>query len=201
MAIRKFLLEDPAKPEGPDNEASRKRIEDALLELMADGERLNHDLVAKRAGLSRRTVYRYHPDRDALLRALWSRLSPGAAGDKLPRSLTTMLDRQPALFDGFDKNATAMTVTMASAEGRKMRNAITAERIAAYREALSDETARLPEPSRTHAIAAIQLLNSGLAWREMRDQWGMDGQSIAATCRWAIEALLKDLEQGGGPPA
>ncbi|NML06017.1 helix-turn-helix domain-containing protein [Sphingomonas sp. G-3-2-10] len=201
MAIRKFLLEDPAKPEGPDNEASRKRIEDALLELMAEGERLNHDLVAKRAGLSRRTVYRYHPDRDALLRALWSRLSPGAAGDKLPRSLTTMLDRQPALFDGFDKNATAMTVTMASAEGRKMRNAITAERTAAYREALAEETAHLPEPSRTHAIAAIQLLNSGLAWREMRDQWSMDGQSIAATCRWAIETLLKDLEQGGGPPA
>ena len=196
---RKFLLDDPAKPERSANPATIAKIEDALLGLMAEGERINHDLVAARAGISRRTVYRCFADRDALLRALWARLSPGPDGDKMPRSIAGMVAKQPALFDWFDENATAMTVTMASAEGRKMRNALKDERTAAYRAALQAETAHLPEPARTRAIAVVQLLNSGFAWREMRDQWDLDGTDMAAACSWAIETLAAELERGGGP--
>ena len=155
MAKRKFLLLDPAKPEGPDSPDTARRIEDALLALMAEGERINHDVVAIRAGVSRRTVYRHHANRTALLRALWDRLSPGA-GDKLPNSLTTILARQPARFDGYDENATAMTVTMASAEGRRIRNALTPERTEAYREAFADETAHLPESARVQRSVFIR---------------------------------------------
>ncbi|MCW3836109.1 TetR/AcrR family transcriptional regulator [Sphingomonas canadensis] len=199
MTGRKFILSDPARPERPENPHTRHRIEDALLALMADGEPLNHDGVAARAGVSRRTVYRYFPDREALLRALWARLSPGPPGQKMPQSLEQMLERQRELFEWFDANAPAMTVAMASAQGRAMRNAVTDQRTAAYREALAPHVAHLPEPARTQAVAAIQLLNSGFAWREMRDQWGLDGAGIAAACGWAIAALAKDLDAGGGP--
>jgi AcrR family transcriptional regulator len=198
MAKRKFLLLDPAKPEGPDSPDTARRIEDALLALMAEGERINHDVVAIRAGVSRRTVYRHHANRTALLRALWDRLSPGA-GDKLPNSLTTILARQPARFDGYDENATAMTVTMASAEGRRIRNAMTPERTEAYREAFAEETAHLPDSARVQALAILQLLNSGLAWREMRDQWGMKGDQMAQASGWAIRTLVAELARGGGP--
>jgi AcrR family transcriptional regulator len=55
----------------------RTAIEDALLETLAQGDPsgVNHDRIAERAGLARRTVYRYYPDRTALLQAGWHRLS------------------------------------------------------------------------------------------------------------------------------
>jgi AcrR family transcriptional regulator len=198
MQKRNFLLEDPAR-EGPDNAHTRGRIDDALLELMAEGERINHDLVAERAGVSRRTVYRYYPDRDALLKALWSRLSPGLFTDKMPWSVPVMLERQVELFEWFDDNAAAMTVAMASAQGRAMRNAMKEERVKSYRHALADETAHLDEPAKTQAIALIQFLNSGFAWREMRDQWDLSGPEIAEACNWAIRTLVAALERGDGP--
>lgn len=182
--------------------AVRQRIEDALLETLADGDPsgINHDAIAARAGVGRRTVYRYFPDREALLKAGWHRLN-SAAGPNVGmlQSAQGLLDGMEEMFTGFDRNAAAMTVTMASAEGRAIRNAMTSERLAAYRAALEQETAHLDPHRRDMALAAIQLLNSGFAWREYRDQWQLDGTDMARTSRWAIEVLLRELERGGGP--
>lgn len=196
MAARKFLLADPARPEGPDNAHTRARIEDAAIALMAEGEKLNHDAVAERARTSRRTVYRYFPDQAALRAGIWQRLSPVQS---VPDTLEKLLGGYAMRFVKFDAHADAMTVALSSAEGRAVRNVKTPERTAAYRAMLADVTAHLPEPRRTLAIAAIQFTSSGFAWREMRDQWGLAGDDIAAACRWMTEALLRDLAEGGGP--
>lgn len=196
MSARKFLLADPARPIASDNAHTRTRIEDAAIALMAEGGRLNHDNVAERAGISRRTVYRYFPDQATLRAGVWHRLSPAQG---IPRDLDALTEGLEARFTRFEANADAMTVVFASAEGRAVRNVMTEERAAAFRAMLAEATAHLPEPRRTAAIAAVQFASSGFAWREMRDQWGMSGEQIAAACRWATEALLADLEKGGGP--
>jgi AcrR family transcriptional regulator len=180
----------------------RAAIEDALLATLAEDDPagINHDRIAERAGIGRRTVYRYYPDRNALLQAGWRKLSRAANPSVgMPKSAQGILDGLDDLFMGFDKNAEAMTVTMASAEGRAIRNAMTPQRVAAYRAALERETAHLDPHRRDMAIAVIQLLNSGFAWREYRDQWQLDGKDIAKASRWAIETLLKALENGEGP--
>ena len=170
------------------------RIDAALLAVMANSEHLNHDNVAARAGVSRRTVYRRFPDQSALRTGLWKLLTPGRG---MPQSRDELLEGLADTFAGFDARADEMTVAMASPEGRAMRNVLTPERVAAYRAAFADATAALPEPDRTWAVAAIQLMASGFAWREMRDQWGMDAAAIAAASRWAIEAMLADLARRG----
>ena len=129
MNTRKFLLEDPARPEGPSNDHTRERIEDALIELMAAGEKLNHDGVASRAGISRRTVYRYFPDQAALRAAMWKRLSPVGG---IPTSLEALLAHLGTAFVNFDAKAAAMTVAMASPEGRAIRNVMKPDRVAAF---------------------------------------------------------------------
>lgn len=180
-----------------------RRIEDALLGFMAKGEtqRLNHDAVAEAAGVSRRTVYRYYPDRDALLKALWARTTR-AAGPAvgIPRDAGEVLGRLHEVYTGFDRNADALMVSLTTPEGRAVRNSVKPERVAGWRAALSQEVAALPERERDWALAAIQLLSTGLAWREMRDQWDMDGEEIAAACHWAIRTLLRDLEERNGRP-
>jgi AcrR family transcriptional regulator len=177
---------------------TRNRIGEALLALMADGERLNHDNVAARAGLSRRTVYRHFPDQAALRKEIWARLS---SQGKLPTELSDWLANGiPRLYRQFDERAAAATVALASAEGRAMRNSITPDRVAAYRALYAEATAALPEPDRNYAIAALQFIGSGFAWREMRDQWDMGGEAVSTTVQWAIRTLLADLEKRGGRP-
>jgi AcrR family transcriptional regulator len=177
---------------------TESRIGQALLELMAEGERLNHDNVAARAGLSRRTVYRRFPDQAALRKEIWKLLS---SQGKLPTDLDDWLANGiPRLYRQFDERAAAATVALASAEGRAMRNSITSDRAEAYRALYAEATAALPEPDRTHAVAALQFIGSGFAWREMRDQWEMDGDTIATTVQWVIRTLLADLEKRGCLP-
>ena len=50
------------------------------------------------------------------------------------------------------------------------------------------------------ATAVLQLLCSGFAWREMRDQWDLTGDEIARASVWAVRALLADLKQRGAQP-
>jgi len=197
MSARKFLLVDPAKPEGPTSDNTRERIEDALIELMADGDKLNHDRVAERARVSRRTVYRYFPDQAALRAAMWKRLS---LSGEFPPDLPSLLEHLHKTFPNFDKKAAAVTVAMSSPEGRAVRNLMKPERVAAFRRIFADATTELPEPDRTWAIATMQLLATGFVWREMRDQWDMTGEQMGVATRWAIETLLADLRRRGEKP-
>ena len=187
-------MDDAPHPGIPD---TRARLEAALLEVMAAGDKLTHDRVAEVAGVARRTVYRYFPDQTALRQTVWRLLSPAGG---MPTSLEDLLESMADIYGRFDARAAAMTVASASAEGRAVRNLMKPERVAAYRSAFAEVVADLAEPDRTWAIAAMQLLCTGLAWREMRDQWDMAAPDIAVACRWAIETLLADLRRRGGRP-
>jgi AcrR family transcriptional regulator len=184
-------------------EEVRRRIEDALLDFMVadEADRISHEGVAEAVGISRRTVYRYYPDRDSLMKALWRRTTRAAGpGVGFPQDASEVLTRLDELYCGFDSNAAAMMVALSSPEGRAVRNSMKAERDAAWRKALAAETAKLSELDRKMVLGIIQLLSTGLAWRELRDQWDLDGKEIAAACRWAIATLLRDVEERGARP-
>lgn len=199
-------MDAPSSPTGrreANREALQRRIEDALLEAMAAGrpERVTHEAVAEAVGVSRRTVYRHYPDREALMKALWRRTTRAfGPGVGFPRDAEHVLSRLDEVFRGYDANAAATMVSLSTPEGRAVRNSVKAERDAAWRKALAAETDRLPELDRKMVLGVIQLLSTGLAWREMRDQWDLAGADIATACRWAIATLLRDLEQRGERP-
>jgi len=184
-------------------DAVRMAIEDAMLDILAENEEggLTHDRIAARLGMGRRTVYRYFPDRQALMEALWLRLTQAAGpGPGMPRDIASLTDQLPQLFSGWDSAASAMTVCMSSGQGRAMRAAKTSERRASYRAALAPAVVALSEADQIKAVAAIQLLRSGHAWLEMRDQWNLDGPASAEAVTWAIQVLIADLQARGGRP-
>jgi hypothetical protein len=132
---------------------------------------------------------------------LWHRTARAAGpGVGFPQDAREVLTRLDEVFCGFDTNAAAMMVALSSPEGRAVRNAMKAERDTAWRKALASETSQLPELDRKMVLGIIQLLSTGLAWRELRDQWDLEGREIAIACRWAIATLLKDLEKRGARP-
>jgi len=179
----------------------RTRITDAMAELLGEGRvDISHDLIAEKTGISRRTVYRYFPDREALLDGVLGRIH-AMLGDNVrwvrnEGDLTAML---PEIYRGFDRIAPIATLVRSTPQGRMLRRAGNKSRVEAYSGAAADAVKALPEEDRKLATAMLQVLHT-TPWLEMRDVWGFSGAQTARACDWAMRTLLKDLRQRGGRP-
>ena len=112
--------------EAPPNLRERQKaqthelIVDAMVEAFARGdlERITHDAMAKRTGVSRQTVYRHFPDREALMKGAvggalnWPHGRGDAADHRRPELTEKLL---PDLFASFDRNADLITITQSDA--------------------------------------------------------------------------------------
>jgi AcrR family transcriptional regulator len=189
----------PGKRERNKDEA-RGRILDTVIDLLADGRsEVNHDAVAERTGISRRTIYRYFVDRQALLGAASTRVRE-LAGSKVafPSSEQDLLDTH-AIYTGFDRIAPIATLVRSTPQGRAMRLAQKDERQEKYIAATSDAVKDLPLQDRVLATAMLQVLHT-TPWLEMRDHWDLSGEQIARVTGWALRTLIADLRSRGGAP-
>ena len=179
---------------------ARDRILDAVIALMADGQsELNHDAVAERTGISRRTVYRYFVDRQALLAGASERVRELAGKRvKFPETEEDLLDTH-SIYTGLDSIAPIATLVRSTPDGRAMRLAQKAERQASYTTATADAVKALPKRDRQLATAMLQVLHT-TPWLEMRDHWDFTGEQMARATNWAIRTLLKDLRVRGSTP-
>jgi AcrR family transcriptional regulator len=182
-------------------EALGERILDAFIALLSEGAAdLSHDAVADRAGIGRRTVYRYFPDRPALMEGALMRVR-ALAGPQVayPGSAAELLNTLEPIYTGFDAIAPVVTMLRTTPQGRQLRLAQNARRVAAYTNAIADEVKALPPEDRKLATAMLQVLHT-TPWLEMRDHWGLDGGQIARATGWAVRTLLKDLRKRGSVP-
>ena len=191
----------PASTRTTKKEEARARILDAFITLLTEGaDDLSHDAVADCAEVGRRTVYRYFPDRAALMDGALLRVRE-LAGPRVtyPASAQDLLDTLEPIYTGFDAHADLFTLLRTTPQGRRLRLAQNRQRVASYTRALADAVKDLPPGDRKLATALLQMLHT-TPWLEMRDNWGLDGQQIARATGWAVRTLLNDLKARGGLP-
>jgi len=196
-----MAIDAPASLRTQKKQALEERILDAFIALLSEGAAdLSHDAVADRAGVGRRTVYRYFPDRPALMEGALMRVR-ALAGPRVayPESADELLATLAPIYQGFDAIAPVATMLRTTAQGRQLRLAQKARRVASYTNALADAVKALPPADRKLATAMLQVLHT-TPWLEMRDQWGLDGGQIARATGWAVRTLLKDLRKRGPLP-
>ena len=168
---------------------------------MGDGRQdISHDAVAEHTGIARRTIYRYFPDREALLGGATTRVRE-RAGPRVtfPANEADLTGQLQAIYTGFDHIAPIATLVRSTPQGRAMRLAQNAERVAAYTAATADAVQDLPAADRKLATAMLQVLHT-TPWLEMRDHWDLSGEEIATATGWAIRTLLADLRARSGRP-
>ena len=164
-------------------------------------EGLTYACIAAQAGVTERTVYRYFPTRDDLLRGLWEWLSTrGGPQIGMPKSEAALTDNLKPLFTGFDSVASLMRAVMLSSWGGDLRSSMRERRVEAFTATTADAATGLPPADKRKAAAIIQLLHSGYAWLEMHQSWGLDGNEAAEASAWAIRTLLADLRRRKGRP-
>ncbi len=151
--------------------------------------------LARQAGVSVRTIYRHFSSRDELLDELAHWLDDQIA---VFPSATTVEDLEVlprTLFPAFDEKATVLLAQSATPAGQEVRARGRRRHIQFYREVLGDLVAGLPPEEARGALAVITYLLSMQAWRNMREEFDMDGSQSGKAVAWAVRTLITDLRR------
>lgn len=184
-------------------DVARTAILDVLRQHLetGDADGLSMEDLAGEAGVSRRTLYRYFPNRDELLAAaaVWIRddvlqlpVDIGDAGITASfRSAAARLNENPRLARALLRTET----------GRALRAGYRRERAQAIRTALRREVPGLSPRAFDRAAAVLGYLCSSNAWITIQDEANIDAASAQAAVVWAIDALLAQLRASAQPPS
>jgi len=176
---------------------TRELILRTVAELLEEGSASDLSVpdVARRSGVSLRTVYRHFPTREDLLGAAGEWIGVNILRATIPEVIAEVPQvyaGNAALWDEHPNLVEAMALTRGANSVRSIRRR---ERLEKLREALREVTDGLPEDEAQRAFAVFAYLNSMLAWVTMREEAGLDGKQVGAAVAWAMQVLIDDLRR------
>jgi AcrR family transcriptional regulator len=180
-------------------EQTRLRILRAFTDVLADptAEDVTIPMVARRARVSLRTVYRYFPTRETLFDA-WAEWVDQNLQIHL-HSYPEQADRLPEfaleLYRSYDESEPVVRAMLNSKAARTVRERTRRRRQRAFERAMSELTDGLEPKERLRALGVVYLLVSAPAWQAMRDQWGLDGEEAGKAAAWAVRVLTNELRR------
>lgn len=174
---------------------SRRRIAQAMLELVREGEVTpSADTVADRAGVGRRTVFRLFNDMEGVYREMHaimvSRLAPMFAA---PFKSTTWRERLDELVDRRARMFEEMLPIKSAADAHRYRSEfLQNEHKKLTRLQRQTMLAVLPESiaAQTERIEALDLALSFEAWRRLRQEQKLPPRQAAMVLRRIVRALM-----------
>lgn len=178
-------------------EQTREMIFDALLEEVASRgiTEFNIPQLARDAGVSVRTIYRYFPTKDALLEAFGDWLDDQIGLQEWPEDAEALARGAEVLFLAFDEREPIVRSQWVTPQGRAIRARNRVRRLASRRQVLREVTANLDEREAEDAVAIVSYLLSSRAWMALKDDFNMDGERSGTAVSWAIGALVADLRR------
>lgn len=174
---------------------ARTAIFEALLGHLEQGDAddVSMEELAREAGVSRRTLYRYFPNRTDLLTAAgeWIRdeelqlpVEIGPEGIVASfRAAAAQLQQRPQLARALLRTQT----------GRALRGGYRDARVRAIRAAIRREVPGLPRGEVERAAGVLSYVCSSSAWITIQDEAGLDAAAAQSAVVWAIETLLAQL--------
>jgi AcrR family transcriptional regulator len=181
--------------------ATRSVILEALGAELADGsvEDFSVARLARRAGVSERTVYRHFPTRETLLDGLSEWYNERVADFPDDVAVDEIAPTIAQVFADFDAHESLARGVLASPGGREMRQHARAARLARLDAALAP-VLKSADPERAAAARALNFaLCSAQTWQSMRDEGGLDGATAGRAVARAIELILNDTSSSRSP--
>ncbi len=149
--------------------------------------------LARRAGVSVRTIYRHFKTRDDLLDALSRRLNKEVAFE-YPRSRDGLVALIRVLFPRFDRNAALIGAQLQAGLGGRVRTRARSKRANVMQEVLAERLPHLPT-ERVRAVSGVLgCLISASSWQRLRDELGLAGEDSGEVTAWAVDTLWRALE-------
>ena len=173
---------------------------DALIaRLEAGDEECSVEEVARDAGVSRRTLYRYFPSREDLYAAAADRLY-SRIGQERPEIVDAAAITASFIAGSkvTEQHPILSRTLLRAPAGRGIRMATRRRRNASIEQAVAQLGGPLPESEVLRRAAVIALLCNSQAFIALQDDSGLTPSESRAAIVTAIEVLLADLRRRAG---
>lgn len=174
---------------------TRQVILDAAIALM-ETEAV-HDIsarsVAKQAGLSERTLFRYFADREELLDAIAGAVTRRLELPPEPRSLQELLDYPAALYTRYEATTALTKAALHSELYHRVRTHDAEQRGQSLRKLVDELAPKAGKQERKLAWANIRYALIASTWHYFRFYFGFSLDDSVQSARLAIVQQLKGL--------
>jgi len=177
------------------NDATKDLILDALVAQLSETGPFEFSFfeVARRAGVSVRTVYRHFPTREALFEAMGHRIDEAVGLGSYPRDVEGVIGLPRELYQAFDRVPALVRAQMRAGFGNQVRAHARRKRLAMMQGAVKHAAPDLPEARRAAVAGVLTCLISSDVWARLADESGLDGAASGEVVSWAIETLFRAL--------
>lgn len=186
-------------------EQTRRMILEAVAELVAVEGVVDFSMgdVAQKAGVALATLYRYFPNRQALMDGMTNFATEQMRSSGVLSSVPKKADDLPQYVkDGataFEHVRPLSSASAIIALTSGLRSAAFKQRSEQLRVTLEDRLAHLPSDHADAAFGMLRHLVSHLSWMVLHDQLDLREGAAGRATAWAVRVLLDDLARGGGP--
>jgi AcrR family transcriptional regulator len=176
---------------------TRELILRALVELLQEGDAddISVQDVARKAGVSLRTVYRYFQTREELVvaGANWI-FGPLFTDVRAEETIEDLSESCRIVFQHWDDHpelAEALALTRAGREVRRQRRT---QRFEEIERVVAEAAPELSKPEQHEAAAVLGHLQGVTTWLTLRDI-GLDNEEATEAVQWALHALTDDIRR------
>jgi AcrR family transcriptional regulator len=182
---------------------TEKLILDAALQTLEGGsvEGLTLGAVARHAGISERTIFRYFASRELFLDAVARELARRMNLAPPPNSLAELRAYPRALYESFEANSGVLKVAVRSELFQRLVATSARERWVAVRRIIDDYAPRAPERARKIAAANIRFYLGASTWHYFRFLLEFSLDDTIACAGTVVEQSLAGLSKAGEKPA
>lgn len=184
----------PGADPAPELSTTQAAILTAYSELIEEvgTDDISFRLIAVRAGVAERTVFRYYPTRVDLLLATAAWIEQTIFTRQDSASIFDVPIAIREAMEAFDRRPELAHVVAETAL-RGVNGAEPAPRRDRFDSMLRAEVPSLPQQERRLIVAALCHLDSSATWVTMRRELGLHGRDIADAAMWAAEAQLDPI--------
>jgi len=147
--------------------------------------------VAKKAGISERTVFRYYASRDAFLDAVATEAARSMETPAPPATIDELLDYAGPLYRRFEERAGLVQAALHTEIFGRIRQVVARERWQAVRALIDEHAAHSSESSRKIAATNISYYLSATTWHYYRYQFYLSLED-AIECATSVVHLVVD---------
>ena len=176
---------------------TRQRILAATVEMIADetADGLTIPAVARRAGVAVRTVYRYFPTRDDLLRVAGGEFDDRVGFREFAGEIEGLDPQLRDLYARYARNEAIVRAALDTRSGRELRSRARRDRIRGLERTLGSLLDGLEPDERTMRLALVYLFFSAQTWRLLVDYTDMTSDEAAATSSLGLKTVLEAFQR------
>ena len=152
--------------------------------------------VAKQAGMSERTVFRYFATRDEFLDAVAVAAVSGMHTPLPPKTVKELLNFPEPLYRSFEDRATLVVAGLHTEIFKRVRVKAAGERWKAVRDIVDKHAPKSSKKDRKIAATNISYYLSASTWHYYRSNFELSLDDSIACAKSAVRLILGDVSKG-----